>query len=215
MKKLLKIIGIIFLVTFVISIIGVIASTDETTTNKTDENQTTEVDSVQIKEQKRIKDSIVLVQKELKEKALKDLKSFNKKTDEFEGNAFYTDRRAPRYANTNFIYPYIGEKSGYYWLRLKFQYASDSWLFINEATLLVDGQKFTVTGHWERDNNSGIWEWLDINVEKNELMILEKIANSTTAKVRYTGTQYYNDRTITAKEKSIIKKTLEIYKNLQ
>jgi len=100
-------------------------------------------------------------------------------------------------------------------LRLKFQYTSDDWLFIERAILMIDGEKYTVTGNWERDNNSDIWEWLDLSVEENELLILEKLVNSKDAKVRYEGRQYHNDRTISSKEKSIIKKTLEIYNNLK
>lgn len=161
------------------------------------------------------KDSIELVKSQNREKAEKELKSFKKNEDEFEGSAFYSDPRTPKYANVNFIYPYIGKKENQYWLRLKFQYTSDDWLFIQNAILMIDGEKYTVTGKWERDNNSDIWEWLDLSAGENELYILEKLANSKDAKVRYEGRQYHDDRTITSKEKSIIKKTLEIYNNLK
>ena len=67
----------------------------------------------------------------------------------------------------NFIYPYIGEKDNYYWLTLKFQYASEIWLFIKNGTLLINGEKFEISEKWERDHNRGIWEWLDISIAKN------------------------------------------------
>ena len=158
---------------------------------------------------------MALISKQKKEKAERALKIFKKSEDEFEGTTFYTDSRAPNYTNINFIYPYIGQKEDNYWLRLKFQYSADDWLFIKNATLLIDGEQFTITGNWERDNNSRIWEWLDMQVGINELSILSKLANSESAKVRYEGRKYYDDRTITSKEKDIIKKTLDIYKDLE
>lgn len=39
------------------------------------------------------------------------------------------------------------------------------------------------------ENNSKIWEWLDIPVGKQERKILQLIANSKSAKVRYSGRQ--------------------------
>ena len=197
-------------------IIGAIMSIFSPETLPNNQNSTlTAVDSLELKKQERIKDSLLIVNKKKKDKGKRALKLFKKKKDEFEGNTFYRDPRTPYYSNVNFIYPYIGQKGDNYWLRLKFQYASDDWLFIDNAIILVDGEKFTVTGNWERDSNSKIWEWLDISVKNNERLILEIIANSKSAKVRYNGSQYYKDRTITRKEKNIIKKTLGIFDNLK
>lgn len=178
-------------------------------------NENKIIDSLKIIKDKKTKDSIALVKQKGIEKAKRILKTFKVKKDEFEGNSFYRDPRTPYYADVNFIYPYIGEKNNNYWLRLKFQYTANDWLFINKGILLVDGDKFTITGKWERDNKSNIWEWLDIAVGTSEEYILERIANSKSAKIRYEGTQYHNDRIITSKEKSIIKKTLDIYKVLK
>lgn len=221
MKNFFKIAGIgcasligLFLI---IVIIGAILSSDSEieSSNQNSESKLKAVDSLELKKQERIKDSLAVVSKKKREKAERHLKSFKKNEDDFEGNAFYRDPRTPYYTNVNFIYPYIGQNKDRYWLRLKFQYASDDWLFINKGILLVDGEKFTVTGNWKRDNNSGIWEWLDISVGDTERLILKKIANSKSAKIRYVGTQYHNDRAITQKEKSIIKKTLKIYDDLK
>lgn len=221
MKKILKIAGIgcagligLFIVFGVISgIIGALSDTD--TTQENTENKSTIVDSLELKRRKKVEDSIAQINSERRKKAEEELSSFRKKEDEFEGTTFYQDPRTPYYTNVNFIYPYIGNKGNYYWLRLKFQYSADDWLFINHAIILVDGDKFTVTGNWERDNDTGIWEWLDMSVQDSEHLILERIANSKSAKIRYVGDKYYDDRTITSKEKSIIKKTLDIYDNLK
>ena len=211
MKKFFKIAGIgcasLIGLFFIIGIIGAIFNSDSEIESdiKNSKSELKVVDSLELKKQEKIKDSLAVVNKKKKDKAEKDLKSFKKKEDEFEGNAFYRDPRTPYYTNVNFIYPYIGQKGNSYWLRLKFQYAADDWLFIDKGILLVDGEKFTITGNWETDHNSGIWEWLDISVRDTERLILEKIANSKSAKIRYVGRQYHNDRTITKKEKSIIR----------
>lgn len=160
-------------------------------------------------------DSIKLAKKGKRKFAENALKSFRKKKDDFEDVEFYQDSRTPNYSNVNFIYPYLGVKNDKAWLRLKLQYASDDWLFINNAIFMIDDEKFNISGNWERDNNSGIWEWLDIQVDALEYEILKKLGDSKVAKVRYQGNQYYKDRTITSKEKSIIKKTLEIYNGLR
>ncbi len=209
-KNVQQIISIFTLAFFVFIAFG--SEDDENTTTETLEN-TQEIKEDNLTQAQ--KDSIELVKTKNREKGEKELKSFKKNEDEFEGSAFYRDPRTPYYSNVNFIYPYIGKKENQYWLRLKFQYTSDDWLFIERAILMIDGEKYTVTGNWERDNNSDIWEWLDLSVEENELLILEKLVNSKDAKVRYEGRQYHNDRTISSKEKSIIKKTLEIYNNLK
>jgi len=199
-----------------IMLIGIFSDkTSETSSTENDKIVNKTIDSLQIKKEKIRNDSIAVVNKKRKIKAEKLLKTFKVSKDEFEGTTFYRDPRTPYYTNVNFIYPYIGQKGNNYWLRLKFQYAADDWLFINKGILLIDGEKFTVTGNWKRDNNSRIWEWLDIPVNDNELLILNKIANSKSAKIRYVGDKYYNDRNITRKEKNIIKKTLEIYNNLK
>ncbi|GJQ05230.1 hypothetical protein [Capnocytophaga canimorsus] len=175
----------------------------------------TKQESVGNENEQKIKDSLNLVAEQKKKEVEKELKSFRKIEDEFNNNAFYYDLRTPKYTDVDFIFPYIGANENNYWLRLRFQYEADDWLFIERAILLIDGEKYTVTGNWERDNNSRIWEWLDMPVGLNEEIILDKIANSKSAKVRYEGRQYHNDRTITDKEKSIIKKTLEIYQKLK
>lgn len=184
------------------------ASTEKLATIEDYQSNNTFLDSIQVKN----KDSIAIIKKI---KAKRDLKLFKKKEDEFEGYILYRDPRTPNITNENFIYPYISQKKDNYKLRLRFQYAAADWLFISKTILLIDGEKFTITGNWKSDNNTKIWEWLDIYVRNAEHKILEKIAKSKSAKIRYIGNQYHKDRSLTRKEKNIIKKTLEIYNNLK
>lgn len=227
MKKILKyilfsILGILGLFLLITIVVGVSESSklseEEEIYNEVTKNIEEEISDERKKE---IQDSILsaiednkLLKKENYDKAIQSLKSFRKKEDEFEDVKFYSDKRTPYYANVNFIYPYISNSNNNYYLRLKLQYASDNWLFINKATFLIDGLTFEVRGNFKRDNNSTIWEWLDMKVGDDEKVILELLANSKKAKVRYTGNKYYKDRTITSKEKSIIRKTLKVYDGL-
>lgn len=210
-------------VLFLFIVIAVIVGISSDTTSDSETNNAIEelgidyepLDSAELAEKKRVDDSLALIAEEKRKAAESALKSFRKSKDEFEGTTFYKDDRAPAYANRNFIYPYIGQKGDQYWLRLRLQYTADDWLFINHAIFLVDGEKYTITGNWERDNSTVIWEWLDMPVDRREKMILEQIANSESAKVRYVGDKYHDDRTLTAREKSIIKKTLEVYDGIK
>lgn len=211
MKTIFQIVISIFILSIFIFI--AFGSEDDETVSKTEGIETGQA----LKEENLTdsqKDSLNSIKIKKIEKGKKELSSFKKNKDDFENITFYKDPRTPYYTNVNFIYPYIGEKENQYWLRFVLQYTSDDWLFINQAVLMIDGEKFIISGNWERDNNTDIWEWLDIAVNESELIMLEKLGNSKVAKVRYEGNQYHKDRTITTKEKNIIKKTLQIYENL-
>ena len=221
MKKTLKTIGYGILGFIIFTVLVVIFNPDEKKHNSKSSNETNTslikdevLDLVSEERKKEIEDSTALVKKKNYDSALKSLKSFRVKTDEFAGNKFYRDKRTPYYTNVNFIYPYLVKSNNDYWLRLKLQYTSDDWLFIDNTTFLIDGTKYEIAGNFERDNNSTIWEWLDINVDSKQRLMLNKLSKSKIAKVRYSGDKYHKDRTITSKEKSIIRKTLEVYDGL-
>lgn len=139
------------------------------------------------------------------------LAKMRKSEDKIENITWYHDKTSPTYNNSNNIYLYIGHQIGSTWLRARFQYTSDDWLFIESITVVADGRKFERTGLFERDNDSRIWEWLDSSVSHDDLEMMKAIASSKDATVRYIGRQYRNDRTITAKEKAAIKNVLVAY----
>lgn len=220
MKKVLKYgcfgVLIFFAFTVVVSILvavfdgdsGVdeIQAAENTTVNELDPEA-----EKKLAEGKRIRDSINSARKA---EAINQLKDFRQETDEFDDLTFYYDKRTPVYANRNFIYPYIGRKGDTYWLRLKFQYSADDWLFINQIRIKTDNNEYEIYANFERDNSAEIWEWHDMSPSDDEIMMLRDMAISKGTMVRYIGSQYRKDRTITAREKDIIKKTLGIYENL-
>lgn len=228
MKKFFKFGCLGFLGLFLLlTIIGLVADPSENPAEGTVQSEEvedmSEEEIAELAAQKKERDSLQLVEKRKEDSlaavkkaaALKSLSSFRKQHDDFNNTTFYQDRRTPVYTNRNFIYPYIGTSNGRYWMHIKYQYAADDWLFIDQARIKTDNNDYTINGRFERDNNSGIWEWYDQAVREEQLAMLEDIATSKVAKVRYVGSQYYKDRTLTAKEKDIIKKTIEIYKQVK
>ena len=184
---------------------------------KAEKNSTYEEPNNNLEEEIALKekeknDSLLIAQKK---EALEELNNFRKKYDEFNDITFFEDNRTPVYTNRNFIYPYIGKSGDAYWMKLRFQYTADDWLFIERARIKTDSNNYVISGVFERDHNSEIWEWYDETVGEKELEMLEDIANSEITKVRYEGTQYYKDRTLTPKEIDIIKKTIKVYKSLK
>ena len=165
-------------------------------------------------------DSLVQVEKQKKiDDARKKLSYFRKETNYYGDVNYYQDRRIPTHTNIDFIYPYIAETDNNYLLHIRFMYASND---IFKGIIIADGHKYTfleLITYWaerrDKDNDTENGGWIDIGANDTDIFILQKIANSKFAKIRYEGRQYYNDRTITSKEKSIIKKTLDIYNGLR
>ncbi len=140
--------------------------------------------------------------------------------DEFKDITWYRDYSSPNYINRDGFFVYFGyDSNGVTDLHLKMQYYADDWLFIDKASVNVDGETFSLSeSSFDRDNDSTIWEWQDITIigdTSNELIlgrdILEKIAYSNSAIVRYSGSQYYHDEYISATQKRAIRNVLEAY----
>jgi tetratricopeptide (TPR) repeat protein len=140
--------------------------------------------------------------------------------DEFKDITWYRDYSSPTYINRDGFFVYFGyDSNGVTDLHLKMQYFADDWLFIDRASVNVDGETFSLSeSSFDRDNDSTIWEWQDITIigdTSNELIlgrdILEKIAYSNSAIVRYSGSQYYHDEYISATQKRAIRNVLEAY----
>jgi len=125
--------------------------------------------------------------------------------------SFYYDKTSNRNYDTNDVMLYISQRDGGApQFHLKIHYTSDDWLFIKRYYFVTDGKTSQlVPGKVERDNGSGaIWEWSDAGVDSNVLEIINDIISSKEAKIRYDGTQYYDDRVITNREKTALKNVL-------
>ncbi|MBK9928821.1 MAG: hypothetical protein IPP04_02940 [Saprospiraceae bacterium] len=179
-------------------------------------------DSVNInKKRDSIQEKILVQQGALKKKlALIKMKT---KYDDIENITWYSDKSTPQSNNINNLNVYFGlsgkstDIGGNPWLRFVIQYAGENWLFINNYSFKIDDNVYSLKpkfGEVKRDNNERVWEWYDTVVDKNIYNIIYNLIMSKNAKVRYDGKQYYNDRTITSKEKQAIKNVLEAFEVL-
>lgn len=144
------------------------------------------------------------------------IKFFNINNDEFDTNkkTWYVPKSAPQYVNRNGIYCYFGSEANTpNNFRLKIQYTSDDWLFIERYQFSIDGKPYDFNpDKVERDNGNGdIWEWCDENTEQNKDLIIA-LSNAKVAKIKFIGTQYNKVKTISKEQILSIKKTFDLYK---
>jgi hypothetical protein len=144
------------------------------------------------------------------------LKAMVKRTDKIDGIDWYRDRSSPAYNNRNGFFIYIGKKSNSApWLRLRVQYHAEDWLFVRGFVVVADGQRFERGPLvFERDNDTMIWEWYDTDVDATDLILLNAVANSKQATIRFNGQQYRTDRAISSSEKAAIRNVLNAYRAL-
>ena len=80
---------------------------------------------------------------------------------------------------------------------------------MQSATVNVDGENYSISGDWERDNDSRIWEWIDETLDDRAM--IEAVINSKSAVIRFDGRQYYDNRTISAAQKKSLRDVLLAY----
>jgi len=139
------------------------------------------------------------------------LGKLSKKYDSFQDITWYQSPSSTKYRNANAFYLYFGVANGSPAnLRLVIQYYADDWLFIDSAKINVDGTIYDVgESNWERDNDSEIWEWIDVQLSDRSL--IEAIIKSRSAVIRFEGRQYYANKTISASQKRALRDVLDAY----
>lgn len=174
------------------------------------EIELTEIDSTTIVEP--------VIESKKDEKKAKELSKFFKvKKDEFESTEWVKPKSAPNYANYDALYCYFaiseGTPSNF---RFVFNYLDDDWLFIEKAKFSIDGKVFDYyPSEVKRDNSGGeIWEWWDQQVKRSDLPLLRAISECKSAKIKLSGSQYYDVVNITDKQKLNIKRSLDYYESL-
>ncbi len=139
------------------------------------------------------------------------LGKLSKKYDSFQDITWYQSPSSTKYRNANAFYLYFGVANGSPAnLRLVIQYYADDWLFIDSAKINVDGTIYDVgESNWERDNDSEIWEWIDVSLSDRSL--IEAIIKSRSSVIRFEGRQYYANKTISASQKRALRDVLDAY----
>ena len=112
-----------------------------------------------------------------------------KQRDAVEKITFYTSSATPNTIASNW-HLYIGvPDSGRPYLRFKWMYTADDWLFIRAITLNVDGSKTPTAaiGH------SSV----------TDTAFFKQLAYSKKTIIRYEGDKYYKDRVLSESEKKL------------
>ena len=154
-----------------------------------------------------------------KERLANATKKLRTQYDDIKGITWYYDKGTTKYNNYNSFHLYIGqEKNATPWLRLRIQYTSSDWLFIQSYVIKTDNDSYTIRtsyGDIQTDNDGGdIWEWYDTALDGSHYKMIKDIIKSKNVKLRCNGKQYYNDRSITGKEKQGLQNILDAYEAL-
>ena len=153
---------------------------------------------------------------EKKQAAMSKLKS---ETDKVEGTTWYKASVHPNRVNErSYVLPYIGTKSDSTWLRLKYLYTGDSWIFFKSITVSVDGKRYDAEfSYWdvERDSNTRVWEWVDVSATNADIEMLKAIASSKETIVRFKGDQYHYGLVVSQSDKSGINDVLAAYEAMK
>lgn len=136
--------------------------------------------------------------------------------DKVQGITWYEPGTMPQYTNTRcYAYAYIGAKANYHWLRMRFLYTEDSWIFWTKLTIMVDGTRYYRTytrNQLVRDNAYGdVWEYIDVDPTESDRELLQAIANSKETIIRFEGDTYYYDYTVRPEDKQGIRDALALY----
>lgn len=140
--------------------------------------------------------------------------TFRTQYDQIKGITWYYPANAPEYVNTrSAIYPYIGKyDSGRLYMRMKFSYTGDRWVFFDNVIVSIDGSNHTLpkdAGEYRSDSGGGdVYEALDISVEGGKIdnygeavrLMMPLIAFSDQTIIRFQGDRQY-DLTVSQADK--------------
>lgn len=152
------------------------------------------------------------------EELAKKLNAMKKQEDRITGISYYFPAGWSHYGDSwaadisCFIRPYIAIKDNYFSVFVVYNYTSYSWVFWTKMTVMADGQKFIKSykyGDIDRDNGGGkVWENYTDSLDAK---MLKAISESKETLVRFEGSRYYDDYTVTASEKQSMQQVLEVY----
>lgn len=106
---------------------------------------------------------------------------------------------------------YLGRMGKDVWGRLKIRYHADSWLFIDQFSVLVDDYRYTSpVGAFERFNSDSIWEYRDESLEGEYGVLADKIAGSRECIIRFQGSRGASDFTVPKAQKMKMREALDL-----
>lgn len=97
-------------------------------------------------------------------------------------------------------------------------YEGEDWIFFEYAYLSYDGNTFNIPFDKYREkqteNDTRVWEWIDVRVSDDLLAFLKKMVNGKSIKMRLSG-KYTKTRNLTTTEIKAIKDVLLAYDVLE
>ena len=177
------------------------------------------------KEYTKVKDLVSKYESEQLKKAEEEKKArlqavskLRKKYDDINHITWYENPYFMHYTNTNYTSIYIGQNEGSIWLRLRMSYEGEDWIFFEYAYLSYDGNTFNIPFDKYREkqteNDTRVWEWIDVRVSDDLLAFLKKMVNGKSIKMRLSG-KYTKTRNLTTTEIKAIKDVLLAYDVLE
>lgn len=149
-------------------------------------------------------DKVLKYEETEKQKRLASLNKLKKDVDTVSGTTWYENPYFKHYNNRNYVSLYFGDEKSSIFLRLKMSYYGEDWLFFEKAYLSYDGNTIEIPfdeyKDKKSDNDTKVWEWLDVSVTSDILVYLRDFAKSKDAKVRFSG-KYSQTRTLSENER--------------
>lgn len=138
-----------------------------------------------------------------RKKRMRAVNKLRKKYDDVSGITWYYNPYFTHYNNTNRTSVYMGQKDGSVWLRLEMSYEGEDWIFFENAYLSYDGKTkqiyFDKYRDKETDNDTRVWEWIDVSVDSDILSFLREMVKGKSVKMRLSG-KYTKTRNLSVNE---------------
>lgn len=168
---------------------------------------------ISIKNQERLAKEVKI--KAAYKRKMAVVNKLKKEHDDVSNITWYYNPYFTHYSNTNRISLYIGQENSRVWLRLKMSYQGDNWIFFENAYLSYDGNtqpiSFNRYDEKETENSGGgVWEWIDVSVDKRTLEFLNKMIEGKKIKMRLSG-KYTKTRNLSRNEKRALTDVLLAY----
>ncbi len=98
-------------------------------------------------------------------------------------------------------------------LRVEIMYYGDDWLFVDSFKLAADDFRYQSPNYdFNRDNSSGnVWEWITLNAGSEQIKYMKALSEAKLSTIRFQGSQYYSDLTLTDDDKTHITDFLNLY----
>lgn len=138
--------------------------------------------------------------------------------DDFSGSTFYTNKAVVSALGSK-VYAYVGAKGDKRWLCLAAIMVTDKLLIFDRATVLADGEKFTLqfdltTGTHEYLGDSSYFDAADVVLESSDNAMVEAMASAKTTKIRFYTRNSTYDYVLSERDKKAITEALAVYELL-